>query len=55
MMDSNLINQILDSQLTDEERKSILSKYSNDILENNGSEDDFQKKIEALYEILVNQ
>jgi len=55
MMDSNLINQILDSQLTDEERKSMLSKYSNDILENNGSEDAFQEKIESLYKKLVNQ
>ena len=55
MMDSNLINQILDSQLTDEERKSKLSKYSNDILENNGSEDAFQEKIESLYKKLVDQ
>jgi len=55
MMDSNLINQILDSQLTDEERKSKLGKYSNDILENNGSEDAFQEKIESLYKKLVNQ
>ena len=55
MMDSNLINQILDSQLTDEERKSMLSKYSNDILENNGSEDAFQEKIESLYKKLVDQ
>ena len=55
MMDSNLINQILDSQLTDEERKSMLSKYSNDILENDGSEDAFQEKIESLYKKLVNQ
>ena len=55
MMDSNLINQILDSQLTDEERKSMLSKYSNDILENNGSEDTFQEKIESLYNKLVDQ
>ena len=55
MMDSNLINQILDSQLTDEERKSVLSKYSNDILENNGSEDAFQEKIESLYKKLVDQ
>jgi len=54
MMDSNLINQILDSQLTDEERKSMLSKYSNDILENDGSEDAFQEKIESLYKKLVN-
>jgi len=53
MMDSNLINQILDSQLTDEERKSMLSIYSNDILENNGPEDDFQEKIESLYKKLV--
>ena len=29
MMDSNLINQILASQLTDQKRKSMLSKYSN--------------------------
>ena len=55
LMDSNLINQILDSQLTDEERKSMLSKYSNDILENNGSEDTFQEKIESLYKKLVDQ
>ena len=55
MMDSNLINQVLDSQLTDEERKSMLGKYSNDILENNGSKDAFQKKIESLYKKLVNQ
>jgi len=55
MIDSNLINQILDSQLTDEERKSMLSKYSNEILENNGSEDAFQEKIESLYKKLVNQ
>jgi dephospho-CoA kinase len=55
MMDSNLINQILNSQLTDEERKSMLSKYSNDILENNGSEDALQEKIESLYKKLVNQ
>ena len=55
MMDSNLINQILHSQLTDEERKSTLSKYSNDILENDGSEDAFQTKIESLYKKLVNQ
>ena len=55
MIDSNLINQILDSQLTDEERKSMLSKYSNEILENNGSEDTFQEKIESLYKKLVNQ
>ncbi len=55
MMDSNLINQILDSQLTDEERKSVLSKYSNDILENNGLEDAFQEKIECLYKKLVDQ
>jgi len=55
MMDSNLINQILDSQLTDEERISMLSKYSNDILENNGSEGAFQAKIESLYKKLVNQ
>ena len=55
MMDSNLINQILDSQLTDEERKSMLSKYSNDILENNGSEDALQEKIESLYKKLINQ
>jgi len=55
MMDSNLINQILDSQLIDEKRKSMLSKYSNDILENNGSEDAFQEKIESLYKKLVNQ
>jgi len=55
MMDSNLINQILDSQLTDEERKSMLSKYSNDVLENNGSEDALQEKIESLYKKLVNQ
>jgi len=55
MMDSNLINQILESQFTDKERKSMLSKYSNDILENNGSEDAFQEKIESLYKKLVNQ
>ena len=55
MMDCNLTNQILNSQLTDEERKSMLSKYSNDILENNGSEDAFQEKIESLYKKLVNQ
>ncbi|MEK9575911.1 MAG: dephospho-CoA kinase [Gammaproteobacteria bacterium] len=55
MMDSNLINQILDSQLTDEERKSMLRIYPNDILENNGSEDAFQDKIESLYKKLVNQ
>ena len=55
MMDSNLINQILDSQLTDEERKSMLSKYSNDILENNGSEGAFLAKIESLYKKLVDQ
>jgi len=55
MMDSNLINQILDSQLTDEERKSMLSKYSNDILENDGSKDAFQEKIESLYKKLVDQ
>ena len=55
MMDSNLISQILDSQLTDEERKSMLSKYPNDILENNGSEDALQEKIESLYKKLVNQ
>ena len=55
MMDSNLINQILDSQLTDQKRKSMLSKYSNDILENDGSEDAFQEKIEILYKKLVNQ
>jgi len=55
MIDSNLINQILDSQLTDEERKSVLSKYSNDILENNGLEDAFQEKIECLYKKLVDQ
>jgi len=55
MMDSNLINQILDSQLTDQKRKSMLSKYSNDILENDGSEDAFQEKIESLYKKLVNQ
>jgi len=55
MMDSNLINQILDLQLTDEERKSKLSIYSNDILENNGSEDAFQEKIESLYKKLVDQ
>jgi len=55
MMDSNLISQILDSQLTDEERNSKLSKYPNDILENNGSEDAFQEKIEILYKKLVNQ
>ena len=55
MIDSNLINQILDSQLTDKERKSMLSKYSNDILENNGSEDAFQEKIESLYKKLVDQ
>ena len=55
MMDSNLINQILDSQLTDEERKSVLSKYSNDILENNGLENAFQEKIECLYKKLVDQ
>ena len=55
MMDSNLINQILHSQLTDEERKSTLSKYSNDILENDGSEDAFQTKIESLYKKLVDQ
>ena len=55
MIDSNLINQILGSQLTDEERKSMLSKYSNEILENNGSEDAFQEKIESLYKKLVNQ
>ena len=54
-MDFNLINQILDSQLTDEERKSMLSKYPNDILENNGSEGAFQEKIESLYKKLVNQ
>jgi len=55
MMDSNLINQIVDSQLTDEERKSMLSKYSNDILENNGPEHAFQAKIESLYKKLVDQ
>jgi len=55
MMDSNLINQILDSQLTDEERKSMLRIYPNDILENNGSEDAFQEKIESLYKKLINQ
>ena len=55
MMDSNLVNQILNSQLTDEERKSKLSKYSNDILENNGSENAFQEKIESLYKKLVDQ
>ena len=55
MMDSNLINQILDSQLTDEERNSKLSKYPNDILENNRSEDAFQEKIEILYKKLVDQ
>ena len=55
MMDSNLISQILDSQLTDEERKSMLSIYPNDIIENNGSEDAFQEKIEGLYKKLVNQ
>jgi len=54
-MDSNLINQILDLQLTDEERKSKLSKYPNDILENNGSEDAFLEKIESLYKKLVDQ
>ena len=53
MMNSNLVNQILDLQLADEERKSTLSKYSNDILENNGSEDDFLEKIESLYKKLV--
>ena len=55
MMDSNLINQILTSQLTDQKRKSMLSKYSNNILENDGSEDAFQEKIESLYKKLVNQ
>jgi len=55
MMDSNLIYQILDSQLTNEERKSMLSIYPNDILENNGSEDAFREKIESLYKKLVNQ
>jgi len=55
MMDSKLINQILDSQLTDEERRYQLSKYPNDILENNESEDVFQQKIESLYKKLVNQ
>jgi len=55
MMDFNLINQILDSQLTDEERKSKLSKYPNDIIENNGSEGAFQEKIESLYKKLVDQ
>ena len=55
MMDSNLINQILASQLTDQKRKSMLSKYSNNILENDGSEDAFQEKIESLYKKLVNQ
>ena len=53
MMNSNLVNQILDLQLADEERKSTLSKYSNDVLENNGSEDDFLEKIESLYKKLV--
>ena len=51
MMDSNLINQILTSQLTDQKRKSMLSKYSNNILENDGSEDAFQEKIESLQKI----
>ena len=55
MIDSNLINQILASQLTDQKRKSMLSKYSNDILENNGSEGAFQEKIESLYKKLVDQ
>jgi len=55
MMDSNLINQILDSQLTDEERKSKLDNYSKDILENNCSEDVFQKRIESLYKKLVDK
>ena len=55
MMDFNLINQILDSQLTDKERKSMLSKYSNDILGNNGSEGAFLVKIESLYKKLVDQ
>jgi dephospho-CoA kinase len=55
MIDSNLINQILASQLTDQKRRSMLSKHSNDILENDGSEDAFQEKIESLYKKLVNQ
>ena len=55
MIDSNLINQILASQLTDQKRRSMLSKHSNDILENDGSEDAFQEKIEILYKKLVNQ
>ena len=33
----------------------MLSKYSNDILENDGSKDAFQEKIESLYKKLVDQ
>ena len=55
MMDPDLINQILDSQFTDEERKNQLNKYSNDILENSESEENFQVKIESLYITLINQ
>jgi len=55
MMDSYLINQILDSQLSDEDRKSKLKKYSNNIIENNESEGAFQEKIESLYKKLIDQ
>ena len=55
MMNYNLINQILDSQLSDEDRKSKLNKYSNSIIENNESEDAFQEKIESLYQKLIDQ
>jgi len=55
MMDPDLINQILDSQFTDEERKNQLNKYPNDILENSESEENFQVKIESLYITLINQ
>ena len=55
MMDPDLINQILDSQFTDEERKNQLNKYPNNILENSESEENFQVKIESLYITLINQ
>ena len=54
-MNRKLIDQIIDSQLSDQERKDRLKGFSLDILDNNSSQDIFQENIESLYKKLVNQ
>ena len=54
-MNRKLIDQIIDSQLSDQERKDRLKGFSMDVLENNSSQDIFQENIESLYKKLVNQ